>query len=108
MNRREFLQKAAQVPALSAHGPLAARLADAAPAPFRRVRPSDPGWPSADAWAALKARVGGRLIPVTSPLAPCASAPASPACAARIGELQNPYFISDDPGATQTSGWLDA
>ena len=108
MNRREFLQKAARVPAWSALGPLAARLGAARPAPFRRVRPSDPDWPSEEAWAALKARVGGRLVPVTSPLAPCASAPGSPACAARIEELQNPYFISDDPGATQTSGWLDA
>ena len=74
MNRREFLRRTGTVPALAALGPLA-RVAPQTRVPFRRVRPSDPGWPSADAWAALKQRVGGRLIPVPSVLAPCRTAP---------------------------------
>src|SRR4029077_18905232 len=76
--------------------------------PFRRVRPTDPGWPSAAAWDALKQQGGGRLIPVTSPLAPCLDAPNSAACAARFAEIQNPYFLAEQPGGTQLSGWLDA
>ena len=107
MNRREFLKRTGTVPALAALGPLA-RVAPQTRVPFRRVRPSDPGWPSADAWAALKQRVGGRLIPVPSVLAPCRTAPDSPDCAERLKDLQNPYFIGDLPGGTQTSGWLDA
>jgi FAD/FMN-containing dehydrogenase len=107
MNRRTFLERLGTLPVLHALSPLLSRLAPAA-APFRRVRPSDPGWPSAEAWASLKERVGGRLIPVPPILAPCAGAPDSPACAARIEEMTNPYFIGEQPGGTQTSGWLDA
>jgi FAD/FMN-containing dehydrogenase len=44
---------------------------------------------------------------VSSPLAPCTDAPASAACAARIEEMRNPYFIGEQAGGTQTSGWLD-
>ncbi len=107
MNRREFLRRTGTVPALAALGPLA-RVAPRTRVPFHRVRPSDPGWPSAEAWAALKQRVGGRLIPVPSVLAPCRTAPDMPDCAARLKDLENPYFIADQPGGTQTSGWLDA
>ena len=62
---------------------------------------------SAASWEKLKQQVGGRLIPVPSLLAPCKD-PESPACKTRIEELQNPYFIGEQPGGTQTSGWLDA
>ena len=106
MNRREFLKRAAALPALPTLAPLFG--AAAAPAAFRRVRPTDPAWPSADAWAKLGEQVAGRLIPVPSLLAPCKEAPASAACATRIAELANPYFIGEQPGGTQTSGWLDA
>jgi FAD/FMN-containing dehydrogenase len=56
----------------------------------------------------LKQDVGGRLIPVTSPLAPCKEAPGSAASLARLQELKNPYFIGEQPGGTQVAGWLDA
>lgn len=115
MNRRKFLKHAATAPALA---PLISTLSPAAqPNPtrgaegaavFRRVRPSDPDWPSPAQWDALKRQVGGRLIPVTDPFAPCKSAPSSPACAARMEELKNQYWIGEQPGATQISGWLDA
>ncbi len=110
MNRREFLRRAGAAPAVRVLGPLAARFASPAPALFRRIRPSDPEWPSADAWARLKERVGGRLIPVPSILEPCTSASdaSTPACAKRIEEMSNPYFIGEQPAGTQTSGWLDA
>ncbi len=107
MNRRKFLKQLGSIPALPGIASfLAARAAGAAPA--RRARPADATWPNAASWDKLKQQVGGRLIPVPSPLAPCKDAPASAACAARIEELKNPYFISEQPGGTQTSGWLDA
>ena len=107
MNRRKFLKHLGSIPALPGIASLlAARAAGASP--MRRVRPGDKAWPNAASWDKLKQQVGGRLIPVPSPLAPCKDAPASAACTARIEELRNPYFISEQPGGTQTSGWLDA
>lgn len=107
MNRRTFLQQLASIPALSAIAPWLRGLAPKASAPFRRVRPTDPGWPSPASWETLKQRVGGRLIPVTSPLSPCLEAPGSEACAARLVELANPYFLGEQAGGTQLAGWLD-
>ncbi|HTY43174.1 MAG TPA: FAD-binding protein [Thermoanaerobaculia bacterium] len=109
MNRRTFLKRLSAVPAFAGLGSLLARLANASvPAAFRRVRPSDAAWPSPARWKELEREVGGRLAPVTSPLAPCTSAPESPACTARLEELKNPYFIADQAGGTQLAGWLDA
>jgi hypothetical protein len=107
MNRRTFLKRIGAIPALPG---IASWLAapSAGAASLRRVRPSDPGWPSAASWEKLKQQVGGRLVAVASPLAPCKDAPASAACASRIEEMTNPYFIGDQAGGTQTSGWLDA
>ncbi len=108
MNRRNFLKRVGSIPAFSFLSPLLSKLSPAAPKPFRRVRPSDPDWPSAEKWGRLREQVGGRLIPVTSPLGPCKDSPGTAACAARLEELQNPYFLGEQPGATQLSGWLDA
>ncbi len=74
----------------------------------RRVRPGDPDWPSANAWEALDAAVGGRLIKVASPLDVCRQAPAGEACAALFRSLKNPWAIGDDVALTQTTGWADA
>jgi FAD/FMN-containing dehydrogenase len=73
----------------------------------RRVRPGDPAWPSATSWDRLNREVGGRLIPVQSPLATCRVAPGSPACAEVVRRLKNPYYLGDQPGLTQSSGWVD-
>jgi FAD/FMN-containing dehydrogenase len=75
--------------------------------PARRVRPGDPAWPSAASWDQLNCNVGGRLIPVESPLAACRAAPGSPACAEVVRRLKNPYYLGDQPALTQTSGWVD-
>jgi FAD/FMN-containing dehydrogenase len=73
---------------------------------FRRVRPSDTAWPAQERWDELKRQVGGRLIPVRSPLTACVGKPASPDCNALFKQLRNPYFIGDDPALTQTLGWV--
>ncbi len=71
----------------------------------RRVRQSDPLWPTANAWDELRRAVGGRLIEV-QPLLPDAQDVAATLQARE--DIKNPYWISDQPASTQTSGWLDA
>jgi FAD/FMN-containing dehydrogenase len=73
-----------------------------------RVRPGDPDWPSPAEWDGLRQRVGGRLIAVQSPLQPCREAPIGEACRTLFRELKNPYYIGDEVGLTQTTGWVDA
>jgi FAD/FMN-containing dehydrogenase len=75
--------------------------------PGHRVRPGDPAWPSAASWDRLSRDVGGRLITVQSPLTGCRAAPGSPSCVEVVRRLKNPYFVGDQPGLTQTSGWVD-
>lgn len=103
MNRRTFLKASG---ALSFLG-LSPRGRSAQPM-IRRVRPSDPGWPSQDAWKRLNDAVGGNLIPVDFPLGPCFSSPDGAECKAVFSDLKNPYYIGDNPGVTQTLGWVDA
>ena len=43
-----------------------------------------------------------------SPLAACAQAPSDLACAQVFKQLKNPYYLGDEPGLTQTLGWVDA
>jgi FAD/FMN-containing dehydrogenase len=105
MNRRNLMQGAAALPLLAG---LSQPTAAASRLPVQRVRPGDPAWPDAARWEELRRRVGRHLIKVVSPLASCRSAPDSAACRALIEELRNPYFIGDQPGLTQSSGWVDA
>ena len=64
-----------------------------------RARPGAPGWPKDADWDALKRATGGRLAPVTLPdlTAPDAKA-----------LLANPFYVADQPGLSQSSGWLAA
>jgi len=63
-----------------------------------RIRPGMPGWPSDADWAALNQATGGRLSPV-APLK--LDAPDAKQL------LQNPFYIADQPGLTESSGFLD-
>jgi FAD/FMN-containing dehydrogenase len=103
MDRRKFL-KAAGAASLV---PLWPSALSASPA-IRRVRPSDPGWPSKEAWKRLNDTVGGNLIPVEFPIKACLSSPQNADCKALFANLRNPYYIGDSPGVTQTLGWVDA
>src|SRR6516162_3184380 len=105
-----MLRRAAAIPLLSAVSfnlTTATRAADP-PRPARRTRPSDQAWPSAASWEQLNRQVGGQLIKVQTPLAACTDAADSTACQVILKNLKNPYFIGDQPGLTQTSGWADA
>jgi FAD/FMN-containing dehydrogenase len=103
MKRRSFLKKcgAAAVLPLTSRG-LFARSA------FRRQRPSDAGWPSKEAWKRLNDAVGGNLFPIDFPIDACTSGAGSVDCKKLLENLKNPYYIGDQPGLTQTLGWIDA
>jgi FAD/FMN-containing dehydrogenase len=73
-----------------------------------RVRPSDPGWPTAAQWAQLERDVEGRLLKPVSPFLNCDESGGNSECAAGLQGIRNPYFIGDDPALTQASGWVDA
>jgi FAD/FMN-containing dehydrogenase len=75
---------------------------------IHRVRPSDPGWPSKEAWNRLNAKIDGNLIPVDFPINACLRSPQDADCKALFANLKNPYYIGDSPGVTQTLGWVDA
>jgi FAD/FMN-containing dehydrogenase len=119
MDRRTFLKKtglAAMLPlwlreganGAGAKGTNVSRGAAAVRAGFRRRRPSDADWPSPAAWKRLRDEVEGNLIPVEFPLAACIKDTDSAVCKALIGNIKNPYYIGDQPGVTQTLGWVDA
>jgi hypothetical protein len=105
MNRRSFLKaigSAALLPMIAPHRLWAARTN------FQRRRPSDAAWPSESAWKQLNEAVGGNLIRVDSPLSVLKSDPDSTAANEIWADLKNPYYIGDEPGVTQTLGWVDA
>ncbi|HEX4849887.1 MAG TPA: FAD-binding protein, partial [Puia sp.] len=67
---------------------------------FKRVRPGDATWPSADAWDQLNKAVNGNLVRLKNPF--------EDDNAQLFKNIHNPYFINSDPSLTQTLGWVDA
>jgi FAD/FMN-containing dehydrogenase len=65
---------------------------------IRRARPGTSAWPTPPQWAALSDAVGGRLKPVA---APRLDDPQT------VRLLADPFYVGDQPGLTQSSGWLD-
>ena len=108
MHRRNMLKGMAAVIALQPDflSQLAANAATASG--FSRVRPADPAWPNAESWAKLNEAAGGNLIAVDAPFAACATDPKSAPCVDALANIRNPFYIGDQPGGTQVSGWLDA
>ena len=74
----------------------------------RRVRPTDPQWPSADSWAKLKTAVGGNLLEPQPLFAACQKDANGAACAEVLQNIRNPFYVGDQPAGTEVSGWLDA
>lgn len=79
-----------------------------AAAAMRRRRPSDANWPSQAAWKRLNDEVDGNLIPVEFPIEACVKDTVSAGCQNLLDNIHNPYYIGDQPGLTQTLGWVDA
>jgi FAD/FMN-containing dehydrogenase len=90
MRRRTFLQSGAAAAAVS----LALR-------PVSVIAKRLPNW------AALRSKVGDKLIDIRSPLVECARNHGAGADAL-FAKLKNPYYLSDEPSLTQTLGWIDA
>ena len=88
-------------------GPADPRNAPSVGAVVRR-RPSDAGWPSQAAWKRLNDEVDGNLIPVEFPIEACVKDTQSGGCQNLFNNIHNPYYIGDQPGMTQTLGWVDA
>jgi hypothetical protein len=108
MDRRTLLKYMAAAPLLSRLSPemLASTAASLGKS---RVRFNDRGWPNAAAWDKLKKQVGGRLIPVQSPLPAFKTAIDDPGSfKGLLADLHNPFYLGDQPGITQTLGWVDA
>lgn len=111
MNRRTLLTRAAAVALAPWLGRSCAPSPGSGRAPsgaLRRVRPSDPEWPSAARWALLDREVDGRLIKVQSPLLACVENADSAPCVELGKQLTNPYYLGDEVGLTQSLGWVDA
>ena len=89
MRRREFLSSILAGTALAAAGPARAGLLQ-----------------STVDWAPLRRAVGDRLLPIVSPLVQAQAGQVDPAELFR--RIKNPYWIGDEPGLTQTLGWIDA
>src|SRR5262249_32611950 len=64
--------------------------------------------PTEAEWARLRDAVGGNLVQPTSLYGICPTDVASAECRATLPNLRNPFFIGDQAGGTQVSGWLDA
>lgn len=94
MSRRRFLGGSLAV-AAGAALPIPAAWAKVG----RWARPGEPGWPGAREWAQLAVSVGGRLTP--------GHAPDLTDPAARR-EMGNPFWVGDQPGLAESSGWADA
>ena len=103
MNRRAFLKAIGSVALM----PMLARRLWAR-ANFSRRRPSDANWPSQSAWKRLDDAVGGNLIPVDFPLSVLKTDPVGAKAKLLLEDLKNPYYIGEQPGLTQTLGWVDA
>ena len=101
MNRRRLMQILAALP--FTRGLFSRSAAAAATAPFSRVRPGGPQWPSGEVWKELGRRLEGRLIKVAPPLSAYFGAPSYLA-----KEFKNPYYLGDEVGLTQTLGWVGA
>ena len=71
--------------------------------------PTDACWPSAAAWASLNSTVGGALLAVAPPLAPCfgfgGAPPDARACDAAVANYSNSYWRASQPGASQEVVW---
>ncbi|MGA7541135.1 MAG: FAD-binding oxidoreductase [Steroidobacteraceae bacterium] len=105
-NRRAMLKSAGSLLLLPVL-PSGLRAKTAAGTDFRRVRMADAAWPSRAAWKQLHDDVEGNLIPVSFPIDVVKTAPDSAAARQLSQDIHNPYYIADQPGLTETLGWVD-
>lgn len=109
MKRKEFIKKIAVVPLFQSK---LNRVINLFPfenrKPTKRVRPGDPEWPSESVWGRLRRDLDGQLTKLESPLTACKTNSKSNLCKDLFQKLKNPFYISNQPALSQTSGWLNA
>jgi FAD/FMN-containing dehydrogenase len=93
ISRRVLLGSIAALPVTAA----IARARRPHAAPLARVRPGSPAWPTKPEWDALSSEVGGRLV--------LGGRPSTPPPATL---LSNPFYVGNQVGLTQSSGWVGA
>ena len=108
MDRRQLIAGAATLAVPALFSPRSLATAAPHPNPLHRVRPSDPAWPSPASWDRLRRAVAGNLGKVSPLFGPCGREPGGPECRDALQNLQNPFYIGDQAGGTQVSGWVDA
>jgi FAD/FMN-containing dehydrogenase len=113
MKRRDLLHTAAMLPLLSIGvealtEPTNYQRQRANGGTRRRVRPTDQAWPKQASWKELRQDVGGNLTEVQPLFANCTVEPQGAECLDALKNANNPFYLGDQPGGTQVSGWLDA
>ena len=108
MRKRDLLRLGAALPVLSFFPQRLLAKSVASQRAMRRVRPSDQGWPNVTSWEMLRDAVGGNLYEVKPLFGACAQEPQGAACAEAMKYLGNPFWIGDQAGGTEVSGWLNA
>lgn len=103
MKRRDCLKAGLALPLLPLVQKAAAGNSTGSRNALSRARPGAAGWPSASEWDQLSNAVGGRLSIPVSPFLGDAGTRAE-----ALAQIQNPFFIGDQPGLTQTSGYHGA
>lgn len=71
-------------------------------------QPNQSCWPTPAVWRSFGTKLSGKLEMPESPLLPCRIDAKSESCATALKNLNNPYFVEDHPGGTQSTGWLGA
>lgn len=98
MDRRTLLKTALVLPLL----PFAARVDAFVTGEGRWLKPGAAGWPTDADWDALNRQVGGRLsIPKNPLLDPATRAEA-------LANIDNQFYVGDQPGLTQTGAYYRA
>lgn len=108
MLRRDLLKGIAAATALQGMSWQGLKALAGAMPGLRRVRPSDAAWPATASWQKLNDAVGGNLIDVKALFAACEPDAKNAACGDVLKNMRNPFYLGDQPGGTQVSGWWNA
>ena len=108
MRRRSVLKGMMAMVALQGLPRVGSSAPGSAKGSLHRLRPGQAGWPGAGQWRALSAAVGGNLLEVSPLLGACKADAHGSACQDALKNLRNPFYVGDQAGGTQVSGWLDA
>lgn len=73
-----------------------------------RCIPGLPCWPGKDEWQQLSDRLTGKLVQPQTSISACQKNAVSEDCKAALQTLSNPFAIGNNPGDTQSQGWMGA